>query len=142
GHQNDNQGDLLCNPSTSCIAADRFNVHGFIGGIHAGHNWQSGAAVFGIEADLNYTNLRGNENFSYWPGGPMGELSFRSNWQGSLRGRLGYAADTWLFYLTAGGAIAHGKLTASYAGNSVSDTNTHFGWTIGAGVEKAFNTDW
>src|SRR6478752_5280431 len=31
---------------------------GFTGGVQAGYNWQTGAIVFGIEADFNFTDLQ------------------------------------------------------------------------------------
>lgn len=63
--------------------------------------------------------------------------------------RAGYAVDTWLFYATGGAALARGKFTASgdYKGSepdsryiplTTSDSQTHIGWTVGAGIEKAF----
>src|SRR5690606_24605058 len=106
-----------------------------------GYNWQSGHVVWGIEGDVDYANIEGSENFGYNKG-VLGTLAFRSDWQGSLRARLGHAVDTWLFYVTAGGAVARGKLTASIPGESISDSNTHFGWTAGVGVEKAFTPNW
>jgi len=43
--------------------------------------------------------------------------------------------------ISAGGAVARGELTATAIGNSISDSNMHFGWTVGVGVEKAFTPD-
>src|SRR5690606_33561724 len=78
-----------------------------------------------------------------------GALAFKSDWQGSLRGRVGYAAGTWHLYATGGLALARGNLAASgrYYGQetefvirdlSFSDKQLHLGWTVGAGIEKAF----
>lgn len=54
--------------------------------------------------------------------------------------RAGYAVDTWLFYATGGVAFAHAKFSLAYTWGetTVSDKNTHVGWTVGAGIEKAF----
>ena len=50
--------------------------------------------------------------------------------------------DTWLLYATGGVAFGHAELEASNLGVRESDENTHVGWTIGGGVEKAFTPNW
>lgn len=158
GRENDNQSDLfpcVSEGSVDCVNngtvvqddfADRFDLDGFIGGAHAGYNWQTGQWVFGVEGDIDYADISGGSDFSYLGGNVAGNLSFKSDWQASLRLRAGYAVDTWLLYATGGGAIGHGELHAR--GNnfrtpfSETDDNTHTGWTVGGGVEKAFTPNW
>ena len=56
-----------------------------------------------------------------------------------MRGRVGYAWDRWLPYVTGG--VAFGDIEANrtgFAGNS--DTNA--GWTIGAGIEGVIAGNW
>jgi outer membrane immunogenic protein len=150
GRENDNQSDLFSSvfgpPGGGTGSADRFDLDGFIGGLHAGYNWQTGPWVFGVEGDIDYADLSGGADFFYPLGRTEGHLSFESDWQASLRLRAGYAVDTWLFYATGGAALGHGELHArgSSFGQpvSVSDDNTHTGWTVGAGVEKAFTPNW
>lgn len=122
-------------PSTG--SADAFNLDGFIGGVHVGRNWQSGPVVYGIEGDFDFSRIKGGTDFRY-ADGTAGRLSLKSDWQGSIRARLGYAHDTWLFYATGGVAFGHAKLEAANAEMSASDSNTHVGWTVGGGIEKAF----
>jgi outer membrane immunogenic protein len=60
---------------------------------------------------------------------------------GSLRLRLGYAVDRLLLYSTLGMAWTHDKITLvtpAIAPFSFSNTQTHFGVAVGAGVEYAF----
>jgi len=121
--------------------ADRFDVDGFLGGAHAGFNWQSGNIVYGVEGDIDYADVNGGSDFDYDPT-TTGRLDLNSDWQGSLRARLGYAMDTWLLYATGGVAFGKAELTASIPGTSASDENTHIGWTAGVGVEKAFTPNW
>lgn len=141
GRENDNQSDPFIIIDG---AADRFDVDGFVGGLHAGYNWQSGMWVFGVEGDIDYSDVNGSSGFGY--DGIDGRLGLDSDWQGSLRLRAGYAIDSWLLYATGGVAIGHAELSAS--GDSVagpfstSDEQTHVGWTVGAGVEKAFTPNW
>jgi outer membrane immunogenic protein len=121
---------------------DRYNLDGFIGGVHAGYNWQLGSLVYGLEADLDASNIKGGTNFDY--GGYSGRLSFRNDIQGSARLRVGYALDRTLIYGTGGVAFAHGELTErpDGGGGIYRDDRTHVGWTIGSGVEYAFTDNW
>jgi len=105
-----------------------FNVRGGVVGGTLGYNWQSGAAVLGLETDLDWSGLRGSA--------PCGALSCetRNNWIGTARGRIGYAFDRFMPYLTGG--LAYGNIKASTTGFAgASDANV--GWTIGTGVEFA-----
>lgn len=150
GGQDDNQSNLFDDPPTP---ADSFDMDGFIGGVHGGYNWQMDQFVFGIEGDIDYTNIKGSEgyagfvpNFGYDE--VEGSLELESNWQASLRLRAGYAVDNFLMYATGGVAFADGKMTSSGydydAGVNYSsdDSNTHTGWTIGIGAEYAFTPNW
>ncbi|MEO8882908.1 MAG: outer membrane beta-barrel protein, partial [Devosia sp.] len=56
---------------------------------------------------------------------------YRINWDGSIRGRLGYDAGQFLPYVEAGVAFAN----ATAAGVGGSATATHTGWVAGVGVE-------
>lgn len=140
GREDDNLSENIID-ETAEVTADRFDVDGFIGGAHAGYNWQSGSIVYGIEGDIDYADINGGSDFDFDPA-TTGRLSLDSDWQGSLRARLGYAMDTWLLYATGGVAFGRAELTASIPGTSASDENTHIGWTAGVGVEKAFTPNW
>jgi opacity protein-like surface antigen len=63
----------------------------------------------------------------------------RIDWQGSFRGRLGFAADKALFYGTGG--LAFGDVSHTYTNllTGVAETisGLRTGWTAGAGVEFA-----
>ena len=96
---------------------------GFFGG-HAGYNFQNGNYVFGIEGDINYN----------WNEQTFGAADIGIDWDGSLRGRLGYAWDRTQLYGTAGLAVARGYIEAP----GFDESETFVGWTIGAGVEHAF----
>src|SRR4030081_1943785 len=37
-----------------------FDPKGFLGGLHAGANWQTGKIVAGLEADLSFTDIKGS----------------------------------------------------------------------------------
>jgi outer membrane immunogenic protein len=61
---------------------------------------------------------------------------------GTARGRLGAAFDQVLVYGTGGFAWARNELSGSFGPLSISDTQTHFGWTAGGGIEVALNYNW
>jgi outer membrane immunogenic protein len=70
----------------------------FDAGGHAGYNWQSGAAVFGFETDIQGTHLNSamNGGLTHNPALPLpppGDFATTSavvDWYGTLRGRWGW----------------------------------------------------
>jgi outer membrane immunogenic protein len=108
---------------------------GVVGGT-LGVNFQSGAFVFGVEGDWDYSAINTGTtasicNFS-------GNCQTGNNWLATARGRAGYALDRVLFYATAGGAFANVQTNF----NGTTTTHTQSGWTAGAGVEWAFADNW
>jgi outer membrane immunogenic protein len=134
----------------------------FTGGAQMGFNWQFGAWVAGVEADINYRgngdnhgfNILGTEPYSNY--GLYHSGSDRGNWFGTLRARLGFALDRTLIYATGGLAFGDtgggGRLYAynvNYPGVALTGgewrsdgDDTSWGWTLGAGVEHAFSNNW
>ena len=102
------------------IDTDGFTAHGF-----AGINGQSGSFVYGVEGDVGYSGVKGED----------GGFETESGVDGSLRARLGYAVtENVLVYGTGGGAAKHMEVTDTVAPTS-SDSNTMLGYTVGAGVD-------
>lgn len=128
GTENDNGSDVLNVP------ADSFSLSGMTGGVYAGYDWDVGPGIFGLEGDLNLTNLGGNADVP----GVEGNLGFKSDWQGAIKARYGLPFDQFLLYATGGVVWAHGTENFSqtepydYSG---SDSATHTGWLIGIGGE-------
>lgn len=116
-----------------------FDPDGFLGGVHAGYNYQfSNNVVVGIEADVDYSDMSGDDDFDV----PGFSGSSELDWQGSVRARLGYAYDRVLPYITGG--VAFGKYEHSISDGvvSFSDDDTYVGWTAGAGLEYAITDNW
>lgn len=120
---------------------------GWIGGGYTGYNWQSQNWVFGVEGDFEGGNLSDSRTWTY----PEGNTQIKSKlrWQGSLRGRVGWAANKTLLYMTAGWAFASAETSArvdfdngpiDVLGQGTS-TKTLNGWTVGGGVEHAFSNN-
>jgi len=128
---------------------------GFIGGGQIGYNWQQDAIVYGVEADLNYLDVKK----SYSTTGLVGVVpnygftntsksSSSINWLSTIRGRAGYAVNKALFYVTGGLAFGDTKSSSSSIGTdnntdfdvfSGSKSSVRFGGVIGAGAEYALN---
>jgi outer membrane immunogenic protein len=111
------------------------DVSGGLVGVTAGYNWQSGQWVLGIEGDIDWANIKGDFTNAACPTG----CETKIGWLGTARGRLGYAFDRVMPYITGGAAFGDVKATQFGVG-SVSDTNV--GWTAGAGVEWAVMANW
>ena len=114
---------------------------GVFGGLYGGHNWQYGALVFGVEADIEYGPLKDSSLDSTFT--VRGHL--KTDWQGSLRARVGYAVGSALLYVTGGTAFAHTKYGYEFplpVGITDSFSRLRTGWTLGAGAEYAISNRW
>jgi len=136
-------------------------LSGVTGGGLAGYNQQFNNFVLGVEGDLEATSLSKNNTCLIEDGGagnaapgscfpqPGFNYAFRTQlpWQGSIRGRLGWALGQALIY--AAGGLAFGEVrTSDVTGpgafppvGSQSFERTQVGGTIGAGVEYAVTSN-
>jgi outer membrane immunogenic protein len=114
------------------------NKNGLTYGVLGGYNYQIGQLVLGVEGDfsgwtigkLRYTAITGDF------------LTAQSKWGGSIRARLGYAADRALFYATGGAAFVSNETSIPFTGISIGGDDTRVGWTVGAGLDYAFTNNW
>ena len=109
------------------------NGDGWTAGGTLGYNVQSGGPlVWGIEGDINWSDINGSS----------GVRSTSNNWLGTVRGRLGYAmgpSGTWMPYVTGG--VAFGDIEQSVVGfGSAKDTKV--GYALGGGIEAALSGPW
>jgi outer membrane immunogenic protein len=106
-----------------------FNTSGgFVGGT-VGYNYQIQQIVLGVEGDVDWDSIKGS----------TGAFSTANSWLSTVRGRVGYAANRFMPYITGGGAFGNINATApGLAGGSA----TNAGWTAGAGLEFAFYGNW
>ncbi|MBS0531360.1 MAG: porin family protein [Proteobacteria bacterium] len=116
-----------------------YSPNGVVGGIYGGGNYQVGNTVLGLEADFEGANVTGG-----WTDALVGgEGTTKLSWQGSVRGRLGYAADKVLFYGTGGlafGNVSH-TYTNLFTGVAETTSNVRTGWTAGGGIEYAVTSN-
>lgn len=127
---------------------------GFLGGAQIGYNWQTGGFVFGLEADIQYTDFKDSVNAVttgvLFPGVRNNNFSHELEYLGTARGRIGYAFDRTLFYVTGGLAYGGVKSEAAFfspqPGNVLQFAGTtdelRTGYTVGGGIEHAFWQNW
>jgi outer membrane immunogenic protein len=126
---------LLGAPFSVTASSDK---NGLTYGILAGFNYQIGQLVLGVEGDfqgwtvgkIRYTAVTGDF------------LTAHSKWGGTIRGRLGYAADRALLYVTGGAAFVSNETSIPTTGISIGGDDTRLGWTAGAGLDYAFTNNW
>jgi outer membrane immunogenic protein len=119
---------------------------GGFGGAQIGYNWQAdsllGTIVYGVEADIQGGDLSGGGATLV---GPLGATvySTKSDWFGTVRGRVGIATGPVLSYFTGGYAYGNVKSSITEGGiPAFSQSKTEGGWTIGSGVEAALGGNW
>jgi outer membrane immunogenic protein len=113
-----------------------FNVAGGVVGGTLGYNYQMGQAVFGLEGDIDWSNIHGSTSNGICTGVTC---ETRNNWLATARGRVGYAFDRFMPFVTGGAAFGDIKATQVGLG---SQTTTKAGWTLGGGVEAAIAGPW
>ena len=117
---------------------EQHGTEGWVGGVHAGYNSQTGSIVWGIEADIETADLRAGYRYASGDG-----TDFRSRWQGSLRGRVGAVWNSLLLYATGGLAFADLEHVYVPGLNPVEPfRRTETGWTVGTGAEWMFAPAW
>lgn len=115
---------------------------GFVGAT-AGFNHQMDSIVFGVEGDVAWAGISGYTNTNNDPDDDGFETTV--DWLATLRGRVGYAVDSFLLYGTGGLAVAgigvengdvDGDVFDPITGTA-STSLTGVGFVAGAGVEVA-----
>jgi outer membrane immunogenic protein len=117
---------------------DLSNIGGVFGG-QVGFNFQTGNLVFGIEGDISWTGWD-DTAFPITTEHDTTGIGLDNDFLASVRGRLGWADDNVLFYVTGGVAWFEGDLTVEdddgcddQCSLDISET----GGVVGAGIEWA-----
>jgi outer membrane immunogenic protein len=141
-------GVEVCDPpSVTGSGAKSFGAAGGFGGAQIGYNLQRDRLVFGVEADIQGAGIDGSGTLSLADLNASATGKDNLDWFGTVRGRIGYAAGTTLFYFTGGLAIGgvHDALTltpGAGASSTVSHGSTNTGYVLGGGVEHLFSPSW
>jgi outer membrane immunogenic protein len=132
---------------------------GWVAGAQAGHNWQFGRWVVGLEIDGSATGINGTAgpvNFIGFGGTNSTTVGDDVKMLGTARARVGYAVTSgccWNAMIYGTGGLAWERLTRTtilsntFAGvttvNFVAFPRNIFGWVAGAGIEMQLgNTNW
>lgn len=127
--------------TAAAASINSFRASGILVGGTLGLNVQTGAFVYGFEADDGWTTLRGSSSNTYCSLVTAGATcETKSDWLGTSRVRLGYAFDRVLVYGTGG--VAFTNILAGLNPPAAFDRSFSVGWTAGAGVEFAFAPYW
>jgi outer membrane immunogenic protein len=97
-----------------------------------------------VQCSTHWSGKKGTTN-DIPPYPPTESNETRENWLSTDRVRVGFAANNWFLYATAGVAVAGLRYTITnpiIVGGSASQTHTVAGWTAGAGIEWAIDRSW
>lgn len=118
------------------------SIVGLVGGAQAGVDYQFSSVVVGAQASLSdsYLNGQNTQNTT----GLVSQLRMTSEptWFASVTGRVGYAANTLLFYVKGGGAWMHIEhvqdvLTNGITVSTQAISDDRAGFVAGVGLEYA-----
>ena len=115
---------------------------GAVAGGQIGYRWQSAAWVFGLEAQGNWADFRG-DNISLAI--PTDRNQSRIDAFGLFTGQVGYAWNNALVYLKGGAAVTDDRYRIfDIPSGLLTDTakETRWGGTVGIGLEYGFSPNW
>jgi len=133
---------------------DSFNESGsFLAGLQGGYNYMlPNRVLLGAEVDATFPAFQNPlsglsiGNISNLTSPTLGAETYGENVlaSGTVRGRVGYAPGSWLFYATGGFAWTYNQqtLTQVSTGNSATPFLWRLGWAAGAGVEVPIAPHW
>jgi len=130
------------------------DASGAVAGGQIGYRWQSGAWVFGLEAQGDWADLTGSNTSLIVPPPICGIACFpapatgnhtRIDAFGLFTGQVGYAWNNVLWYVKGGAAVTGDKYSGFTTANGVAfDTanETRWGGVVGTGLEFGFAPNW
>jgi outer membrane immunogenic protein len=117
---------------------------GGVAGGQVGYRWQTGTWVYGLEAQGDWADLRGNNLSTLF--GPGFRNDSRISAFGLFTGQLGWATNNVLFYVKGGAAVTDNRnriySTATSALLARTGDDTRWGGTVGVGLEYGFAPGW
>jgi outer membrane immunogenic protein len=109
---------------TPKVGGTTWSADGVTGGVFGGYNFQpSSNFVLGLETDITASGMSGKK----------AGVTVDNNWNGTIRGRAGFAFDRFMAYGTGG--VALGNIQTKIPGSK--DTSLRTGYTVGGGLEAA-----
>lgn len=142
-------------PFGPSIFGDTVRTPGYLFGGQIGYNWQQGSSpwVLGVEADISALDSDGTFTcFAFSGIFISANCRVRPHALGTFSGRVGYAVGSdrrTLLYAKGGAAWTRDAIDITSnnqfnSGDTISTTaeQTKWGWTAGAGVERALTPAW
>ena len=144
----------VSDPLGSSIYGDDVTNPGYFFGGQIGYNRQMGRWVLGAEADVDFTEARGDNTCLAYSGNYVSaDCRVKTDAFGTIAGRIGYAAGP------EGRTLLFAKAGAAWTSNRVTVTNnnqffgtqpdlqaatdyTAWGWMVGGGLEHALTPRW
>jgi outer membrane immunogenic protein len=128
---------------TTLVNLGGYDANGGTVGGQLGYRWQSGAFVFGLEAQGNWADLTGStQNL----GNPANSLHSKLDAFGLFTGQVGYAWNNVLLYAKGGAAVTDRNYefvtNATGLVGSSSGYTTQWSPTVGVGLEYGFAPNW
>ena len=113
----------------------------WLGGAHAGYNWQSSSWVYGVDADISALHLNSAMNTGLSDGLTTASTNADVNWYGTVRGRLGWSQGPALLY--GSGGLAYGRvdlnssmsMPAAPISLNTQTSSVRTGWVVGGGID-------
>jgi opacity protein-like surface antigen len=137
-------------PFGSSIFGDTVRTPGLLGGGQAGYNWQHGATVYGLEADVSLADMDGtNTCFAYSGFYVSANCAAHIDALATLAGRIGWTLPfdaATLLYAKGGLALEYSRVKGTTNDAAGTPTTTadgvRAGWMLGAGAERAVSSRW
>jgi outer membrane immunogenic protein len=145
GNHNINNGSAASgNVNGVTNFAANYASQGGLGGGELGYNWQSGNIVFGVEGDVFWSGIKGNDiaTAAAFPVTSSDATSLR--WGGTARVRGGIAVNRLLLFFTGGwasGDFSHTDVALAAGGKTDAFTFTKSGLTAGGGIAYALTNN-
>jgi len=127
---------------------DDTHEKGPLGGGQLGYNYQIGQFVLGIEGELSWSGIDGDETSTNPANLRYAMTHTKLPWIADVAGRAGYAWNNWLLFAKGGAVWTHvdaDSTTYSGAGavlGTASGSENRSGWLIGGGAEWGFAAHW
>ena len=119
-------GTVLDDDGVIGLGDDEMDLSGWTVGATLGANFTVAPGfILGAAGDLAWANYNGYDDVT--------DFDYEVNWTGAIRGKAGFDGGAFMPYLTAG--LAFAGATGDITGDE--NSQVHFGWTAGAGVEVA-----
>src|SRR5262245_896392 len=153
GHSNWSAPPNLSSSLDFDQSSDIFTGNGsYFGGLQIGYDYMlPNRVVLGLHVDTSFPGLpnldgisTGGMSIFSTPATGLASYTESVLYSGTVRGRLGYAPDNWLFYATGGFAWTYDQLTLTQLADGTTDSPFlwRLGWAAGLGVEYAFAPNW